>query len=297
MGELLDAALREAEQLRPVFVLSSSKRPVANCRACAGGDHHGETCDHLMCHGHLAATCDPERIKAMFRLAPRGMLAGRTGVVAGLVVVDVDPRNGGEESMSALKERGLLPPTRCVATGSDGWHLYYRHPGGRVPSRPLPGFGGIDVKGDGGYVVLPPSLHPDTKRPYRWVGGHGLSEMHPALLSACTAVPAACAPFVPRSGAPLRGSPGARVTAPDRLLAAILDRVRQAPEGQRRRTLYGCARGVARLVAAGSLTATDAVAELVDVARTAGGAGKHRLTDAQIRNAIAGGFHDEGVAV
>ena len=89
-------------------------------------------------------------------------------------MVDIDPRNGGQ------LDRDLMTPTATVATGGGGWHLYYRHPGG--PTLPaLPGAAGVDIKGDGGYVAAPPSLHPGTGKPYRWVGGRAVAEMPPAL--------------------------------------------------------------------------------------------------------------------
>ena len=79
-----------------------------------------------------------------------------------------------------------------MATGGGGWHLYYRHPGG--PTLPaLPGAAGIDIKGDGGYVAAPPSVHPGTGQPYRWVGGRGVAEMPPALRAALTPPPAPAA--------------------------------------------------------------------------------------------------------
>jgi len=87
-----------------------------------------------------------------------------TGSVSQRVVVDVDPRNGG--TLEAAYGLGL-PPTRTVVTGSGGHHLHYRIPvNARVKSRKLAD--GIEVKGEGGFVVLPPSLHPETGQPYRW---------------------------------------------------------------------------------------------------------------------------------
>jgi hypothetical protein len=74
-----------------------------------------------------------------------------TGAAPGLVVVDIDAQHGGTE-------QGLdLPPGAYrVATPSGGVHLYYRHPGGTVANRAgvRPG---VDIRGDGGYVVAPPS--------------------------------------------------------------------------------------------------------------------------------------------
>jgi bifunctional DNA primase/polymerase-like protein len=292
VSAVLRAALEHAADMRPVFFLASNKGPLANCAACRKGDHHGDTCAHLTCHGHLAATTDPERLRAMHRGGR--MLGLRTGAVSGLVVVDVDPRNGGRQSWARLAAVGLLPRTAWVATGSDGAHFYYRHPGRHVVSRALPGYPGIDIKGDGGYVVLPPSVHPDTDRAYQWRAAlDGLVEMHPGL-SALVCRQEAAVP-APRPAPATTPAPGC-ISAPDRLLASILARVLDAPESKRRVTLWACAQGVARMVAAGAIGHREAVAALEDAAQVASARGTHRLTAAQIRNAITDGFRREGVA-
>ncbi|WP_242666346.1 MULTISPECIES: bifunctional DNA primase/polymerase [Parafrankia] len=273
---------------RRVFVLGRTKRPVANCPACQAskGDpgHDRETCPCLTCHGFYAATDQPDRAAAMLAAVPDGLLAIRTGAVSGLAVVDIDPAHGG------TLDRTLMTPTAVVATGGGGWHLHYTHPGRAVPSRPLPGHPGVDIKADGGYVVAPPSVHPITGAPYRWAGDRPVNEMPPALIAACltpTGLPAtprqpARAARVPRIG-------GGGISDPSALLAATLDTVTRAPEGRRRTTLYGAARGVARIVLAGHLTATDAVTVLTDAGRRA------EQTDRDIRAAIAGGFAAEGL--
>lgn len=279
----LPAALALAAEGYPVFLLGRSKRPVANCPTCPKADpgHDPQTCGHLTCHGFYAATRDPDRIRAMHRAVPGGLLAVRTGRACGIAVVDIDPRNGGR----VLPD--LMPPTRCVRTGSGGWHLYYRHPGGHLAAK-LPGHPGIDLKADGGYVVAPPSIHPGTGQPYRWVGDRTAAEMSPALL-------AACRPTEPPRHAILGTAPtpfthGCGITSPAALLAAHLDAVARAPEGHRRTTLYGAARGVARMVAAGALTHADAHAALYAAGRAAG------QTDRDTRAAITGGFRAESVA-
>ncbi|OHX05198.1 bifunctional DNA primase/polymerase [Micromonospora sp. WMMB235] len=295
MPDLLTAALRYAAHGWPVFMLGRSKRPVANCPACPNADqdptHDQEACRCLTCHGFYAATTDPTRVAAIVAAVPRGQLALRTGTAAGLVVVDVDPTHGGADTLARLIGAGLTPPTARVLTGSGGLHLYYRHPGGRVPcSQGKPGQGlgpGIDVKADGGYVVLPPSIHPRTGRPYRWVSGQTVREMPPALLTACTRPPT---PPVPAVTGPTRLREAGGISHPDRLLAALLDRVTSAAEGTRRTTLYGAARGVARMVAAGAIDPADAITALTNAGHQA------EQTDRDIRAAIRGGFRDEGVA-
>lgn len=95
-----------------------------------------------------------------------------TGEPSGLVVLDIDPRNGGTDALADLEQRqGPLPPTVEAITGGGGRHFYFRHPGHRVKSRSglAPG---VDVKADGGYVVAAPSLH-GSGRSYSWADRAG----------------------------------------------------------------------------------------------------------------------------
>lgn len=93
---------------------------------------------------------------------PNANIGIACGVLSGYAVLDVDPRHGG------MREK--CPPTGIVAaTPGGGWHMYYTHPGvgqkvsNEVNSDPNGPFAGIDVRGDGGYVIAPPSNH--------WQGG------------------------------------------------------------------------------------------------------------------------------
>ena len=95
--------------------------------------------------------------------------------------MDVDPRHGGKESLRKLeREHYQLPQSMESVTGGGGRHVYFRHPGGTVNNRTNiePG---IDLRGDGGCIVAPPSLHPSGKR-YRWKKGHAPGEIEIALL-------------------------------------------------------------------------------------------------------------------
>ena len=263
----------------PVFVLGRSKRPVANCRTCRAPGHERTECDCLTCHGFYAATLDPGRLRAMLAAVPLGLLAIRTGRVSGLLVVDIDPRNGGYVDTS------LMPPTAAVATGGGGWHLYYQHP--RTPTlAKLPGRDGIDIKGDGGYVTAPPSVHPGTGQPYRWLTEKVVNEMPPALRAGVCAPPPRPAAR-PQIAPPLTRAAGG-ISNPPALLASNLQAVARAPEGRRRVTLYGAVRGVARMVIAGAITPQAARAALTEAGEAA------QQSPRDISAAINGAFKAEG---
>ena len=117
--------------------------------------------------------------------------------------------------------------------------------------------------------------------------------MPPPLIAACRPATAVSAAAPARTPTPTTRGRG--ISSPAALLAAHLRAVETATEGRRRATLYGAARGVARMVAAGALTSADAHAALYAAGRQAG------QTDRDTRAAITGGFraehvHTEGIA-
>lgn len=119
-----------------------------------------------------AAAAEFER---WFRQWPDANVGIVTGRISGLVVIDVDPVHGGSASLDAIvREHGPLPSGVEAVTGGGGRHLYFGHPGGTVANR-AGVFPGIDVRGDGGCVVAPPSVHESGAR-YRWVPAHGAGE-------------------------------------------------------------------------------------------------------------------------
>lgn len=124
---------------------------------------------------------DEREIRDWFQRRPDANVGAVTGRISGLVVIDVDPKHGGGESLAALQQRhAALPATVEAITGGGGRHYYFAHPGGVVPNRAgvEPG---IDVRGDGGSIVMPPSVHPSGKR-YRWVKGRSPDDLVPAAL-------------------------------------------------------------------------------------------------------------------
>lgn len=117
-------------------------------------------------NGVLDATCDLDTIAAWWTRFPNANIGGR--VPAGVVVVDIDPRSGGDQSWNELEAEHGAVDTRTALSGrgDGGRHLYFRHPGGKL--RGSIGTG-LDVKTHGGYTVLPPSIHPDSGQRYLWV--------------------------------------------------------------------------------------------------------------------------------
>lgn len=116
-----------------------------------------------------------DEIAHWFARWPEANVGIVTGRISG-IVVDVDARHGGQVRLSAAELRhGLLEATPEVAAGGGGRHLYYTHPGVTMAARVavLPG---IDLRGDGGCVVAPPSVHPWGRR-YAWVAGRGPGEV------------------------------------------------------------------------------------------------------------------------
>ncbi len=109
-----------------------------------------------------------ELVNDWFRRWPEANVGVVTGRVSGVIVLDIDPRNAGEASLLELEATvGVLPSTATVLTGGGGRHLWYLSGEAIVPSRPLGP--GLDLKGEGGLVVVPPSLHMSGHR-YCWVG-------------------------------------------------------------------------------------------------------------------------------
>lgn len=104
------------------------------------------------------ATTNPTQIDAWWKASPTRNIGLATG--GGFFVLDEDPRHGSEDAIAALElAYGGLPPTRCVRTPSGGRHRYFQVPAGTVVRNSASKIGkGLDIRGDGGYVVSSPSV-------------------------------------------------------------------------------------------------------------------------------------------
>jgi hypothetical protein len=118
-------------------------------------------------HGYKDASNDPAVIRAWWRRMPDANIGIATGKASGVIVLDVDAQHGGLETLARLEdENGRLPDAPTVRTGNGGLHIYFRDPGELRNSTGLVG-PGIDVRGDGGYVVAAGSIH-ENGTVYRW---------------------------------------------------------------------------------------------------------------------------------
>ena len=111
-----------------------------------------------------AATTDAETIANWFTHLYRDHGVGiATGAASGVWVLDVDDW----EALANLEgEHGRLPATYSVTTGSGGIHQYYAVPDGQTITNANQLPRGIDVRGEGGQVVAPPSMHPESGQAY-----------------------------------------------------------------------------------------------------------------------------------
>lgn len=123
----------------------------------------------LVPHGVHDASLELTQVDAWWEREPSSNVALACGHA--FIVVDVDPRNGGKETMRALvTAHQRFPVTPVSYTGGGGWHALFATPldasGEPIPLRSKIGEG-VDIKGPGGYIVAPPSVHPSGAL-YEW---------------------------------------------------------------------------------------------------------------------------------
>jgi putative DNA primase/helicase len=261
------AALAYARQGKPVFPCGLDKKP-------------------LTPHGFKDATTDEGQIREWWERWPDASIGCPTGAGSGFWVLDIDLPEG----PAALEEMedlfGALPPTREQRTGGGGRQQFFLWPEGRGIRNSAGKIGpGLDVRGDGGYVILPPSGHPSGGR-YTWTAQAKLAEAPAWLLNtvAPTATPA---------------SPAAKPAAKARNYAASAlereaGRVVAADPGARNDALNQAAFALGQLVAGGELDRAEVEAALTRAAKAAGLEAKE--TAATIKSGLLAGAEEPRTA-
>jgi hypothetical protein len=140
-------------------------------------------------HGLKDATTDPEVIERWWRQVPTFNVGVVTGAISKILVVDVDDLDAEAELKKLEAQYSALPATVESVTAR-GRHLFFRWPDRAVRNSASKLAPGVDIRGDGGYVVVPPSLHPSGKR-YAWSvdSANALADVPGWLLDKITAPP------------------------------------------------------------------------------------------------------------
>ena len=126
-------------------------------------------------NGHWDATTDSRVIERWWKRWPSANVGIPTGKKSGVVVLDVDIDDGGLESLAKLERTGApTPKTAKARTGGGGIHIFFRNLRDTQIRNSAGLLGpGLDVRGQGGYVVVPPSR---TQSSYKWVDSSSLAE-------------------------------------------------------------------------------------------------------------------------
>jgi putative DNA primase/helicase len=256
-------------------------------RACSCAK--GESCSHPGKHpktpnGVNDATKDRVKIKA--RHWSDANIGVATGIVSDIFVVDVDGESGEKTLESLQAKHGQLRKTVTVSTGK-GRHLYFRCGGARVGNSVGTLGDGLDVRGDGGYVVGAGSRH-QSGRLYRFVGGKGLDEIEvaraPKWLLKLVTTRTAENNQPEFSPIPPEKMDRAKAYA-DVVLRLELDRLGKAPQHQRNDTLNRAAFKLGQLMPYAILDGQKVTADLARVAREIG------LDDSEVNPTITSGLN------
>ena len=219
---MAEAALEYASGGLAVFPCSKSKRPLTS-------------------RGFHDAVTDPNLIAQLWNKYPNASIGTPTGGRS--FVLDVDQPDG-PNSLAQLETKfGALPPTLEQQTGGNGRHLFFLMPKGSEVRNSASKIGtGLDIRGSGGYVILPPSSH-DSGGAYRWTTSHTPAEA-PEWLISLIPKPAALPLQTKHSPVPPRGYV-------EKALTEELGKTRNAQQGTRNETLNSASFAIGQLIQSG----------------------------------------------
>jgi hypothetical protein len=234
--------------------------------------------------GFHDATTNPATIRRWW-LATDYNIGIATGIASGVWVLDIDG-DAGATAMAALEARhGPLPAT-LISTTSNGCHLWFRYTS-PVPCSADQIAHGLDVRGDGGYVLAPPSVHPDGPT-YRWTNNRPLAVASEWLVRLTRRPPPKpiTSKIPPSPARPSRTDAYARAALEDEIAALA-----STPPGGRNHALNRAAFCLYQLVAAGLLDAAVVRNRLREAATLNGLMSDPQDGPRSVERTIASGAH------
>jgi bifunctional DNA primase/polymerase-like protein len=229
--------------------------------------------DPLTKQGFKDATAEIEQVKRWWRRWPQANIGW--ALPPGWFALDEDPRHGGNQTRDDLEQqRGILPPTLRQQTGSGGFHWIFRAPDGIEVRQGAGVLGpGLDTRvGGKGYLIVSPSVHPDTGAEYRW---HCLVEPQDPTAWVIERVRKVVEPPRPAPAAPARSRRSSMgLCRKQRWASAALENlaleVAKAPSGTRNTTLNRAAYRLAQMVGGGRLDEAEVRARLREAGLASG---------------------------
>jgi hypothetical protein len=235
--DIVSEAIKLSARCLSVFPCAADKRPAIPKVNGGRGLHDAST--------------DPAEVRRMFAHPGVALIGVPTGDRSGFDVLDLDYRHGAAEWEHANLAR--IPETRTHETLNGGRHLLFHHAAGvrNSASSIAPG---VDVRGSGGYVIVPPSPG------YRVISDVPIEHWPDWLLPSVLAKPRPAAPTCPT---------GASEPVPDKRLVGLirwaLDRVRAAPDGRKHFILRNTALFLGGIQDRAGFTAAEAIRWLLNV--------------------------------
>jgi hypothetical protein len=220
---------------------------------------------------HTSASNDPLQIQAWAEeYGDRLNWAVATGPGSGIIALDIEDAAGERELARLEMRHGPLPDLYPVvwSGGGQGWHGYLRWPEGAELRNCKIG-DNIEIRGDKLLLMLPPSIHPETGKRYRWAADRapdiGFPDLPDGWIEHLKPEPVPeRREFMPAA------TDGPRIRYVAKALEAELERVALAREGGRNHQLNASAHALFRFAVAGELDPDLARRGLVDAARHAG---------------------------
>lgn len=213
----------------------------------------------LTLNGFKTATTHQEQITEWWTKWPAASIGVACGSASGIWVLDIDMPDGPDSLSSVVGDNGM-PVTLKQITGGGGTQYFWKWDGAEIRNSSSRIAKQIDVRGEGGYVILPPSSHPSGNRyawDGKWMAPVAAPEWMVALATKEKEVAPSNRPTAPR---------GANTRYGEAALVGQLKDLSNATEGTRNDTLNTAAYALGRLVGGNELDLSYVESSLLDIA-------------------------------